>query len=181
MKIDIENYDSMTPEEKVAALEARMPDMSGFVPKSALDKVASEAANYKKQLRDKQTDEEAKAAKDAEERAELIARLEQLEREKTVDGHVASYLGLGFDEKLARESAEALVKGEMGIVFANLKNHMETREKALRAELLKGTPRPTGGGADKGMSKADFVKLPLSEKQKFATENPDLYASFYKN
>ena len=46
MKINIENYENMTPEEKLAALEKeiqREPDMSGFVAKSVFDKTASES------------------------------------------------------------------------------------------------------------------------------------------
>ena len=70
MKINIENYDSMTPEEKLAALEAYDPEKDGFVSKSVFDKASSEAASYKKQLREKQSDEEAKAAKKAEKEAE---------------------------------------------------------------------------------------------------------------
>ena len=53
MKFQIENYEYMTVEEKVAALEAYEPDMSGFVAKSAFDKTASELADKKKQLRDR--------------------------------------------------------------------------------------------------------------------------------
>jgi hypothetical protein len=179
MKITIENYDSMTPEEKLAALEAYDPEKDGFVSKSVFDKASSEAASYKKQLREKQSDEEAKAAKDAEERASLIARLEELEHEKAVNGYVNSYLAMGYDEKTAKSSAEALAKGDMATVFANQKLYTEKREKELRAELLDETPRPDGGEVDKGMKKEDFAKLSLEEKQKFATENPEVYASFY--
>ena len=127
MKINIENYENMTPEEKVAAYEAYEPDMSGFVSKATFDKTASELASAKKSLRDKQTDEEAKAAKDAEERAELLARVEQLEHEKAVNGYVNSYLAMGYDEKTARSSAEALAKGDMDTVFANQKNQIDRR------------------------------------------------------
>lgn len=181
MKINIENYENMTTEEKLAALEAYDPEKNGFVSKATFDKKASEASDLGKQLRAKQTDEEAKAAKDAEERATLLARVEELEREKTVNAYTTSYLGLGYDEKSAKATAEALAKGDMDTVFANHKTHIENREKALRAELLKETPRPPAGDADKGMKKEDFVKLSLAEKQKFATENPEEYASFYKN
>ena len=89
-KIDIstiEGYSEMTAEEKLEILEAMElpePDFTGWVKKDALDKVASEAAAYKKQLRERMTEEEAKAAKEAEEKATLIARLEQLEQEKFV-------------------------------------------------------------------------------------------------
>ncbi len=181
MKITIENYDNMTPEEKLAALEAYDPEKNGFVSKATFDKKASEASELGKQLKARMTDDEAKAAKDAEERAELLARLEQLENEKAVNSYVTSYLAMGYDEKLARSSAEALAKGDMDTVFANQKNHTENREKALKAELLKETPPPMGGGVDKGMTKKDFAKLSLEEKQKFATENPEVYASFYGN
>lgn len=178
MKIDIENYENMTPEEKIAALEANFSSVATH--KAAADKAASEAASYKKQLRERQTDEEAKAAKEAEERAALLARVEELEHERAVNGYVNSYLTMGYDEKLARSSAEALAKGDMATVFANQKKHAEGREQELRTELLKQTPRPPAGGADTGMKKAEFAKLSLPEKQAFAKKNPEIYASFYK-
>jgi hypothetical protein len=179
MKISIENYDNLTTEEKLAALEAYDPEKNGFVSKATFDKKASEASELGKQLRAKQTDEEAKAAKDAEERASLIARLEELEREKAVNGYATSYLAMGYDEKMAKSSAEALAKGDMATVFANQKAYMEKREKELRAEQLEVTPRPDGGGVDKGMKKEDLAKLSLSELAKFANENPDIYKEFY--
>ena len=181
MKISIENYENMTPEEKIAAWEAFDPEKNGFVSKAVFDKKASEASDLGKQLRAKQTDEEAKTAKDAEEREALLARVQELEQERLVSNYTTSYLALGYDEKSAKATAEALAKGDMDTVFANQKIQNEAREKALRAEKLKDTPPPAGGGADKGMKKEDFVKLSLAEKQKFATENPEAYADFYKN
>ena len=151
-KIDvstIEGYSEMTPEEKLAALEAYEPDMSGFVPKATLDKVTSEAASYKKQLREKMSAEEEKAAKEAEERAALQARVEELERERTIHTYTTSYLGMGYDEKLAKASAEALVMGDMETVFENQRAFSVSREKALRAEILKSTPRPATGSEQK--------------------------------
>ena len=179
MKINIENYENLTPEEKLAAWESLDPEKHGFVSKAIFDKKATEAADLSKQLKARMTDEEAKAAKDAAERAELIARLEQLEHEKAVNNYTTSYLAMGYDEKTAKASAEALVKGDMETVFANQKIYTETREKALRAELLKETPPPAGGGADKGMKKEDFSKMSLAEQAKFASENPEIYKGFY--
>ena len=106
MKHNIENYENMTIEEKLAALEAYEPDMSGFVTKAQLDKVASEAASYKKQLREKMTEEEVKAAKDAEERNALLTRVAELEREHTVINYTSSFLSMGYDEALAKETAD---------------------------------------------------------------------------
>lgn len=180
MKFQIENYENMTPEEKVAALEAYEPDMSGFVAKATFDKTASDLAAAKKQLREKQTDEEVKAAKAAEEQAAIMAELETLRHEKLVGNYTTSYMAMGYDEKLAKATAEAMAKGDTETVFANQKQHLDNREKALKAELLKQTPPPAGGGSNTAMKKEEFAKLSLADKQKFATENPEIYKSFYK-
>lgn len=179
MKFQIENYESMTPEEKVAALEAYEPDMSGFVAKSIADKHASEAAEYKKKLRERMTEDEAKAAKEAEGRAALLARVEQLEQEKAVSTYTTSYLAMGYDEKLAKATAEAMAKGDTETVFKNQKIHLEAREKALKAEMLKQTPPPAPGAANVGKTKEEFDKLTLAEKAMFAAENPEAYKEFY--
>lgn len=180
MKIHIENYENMSTEEKLAALEAYEPDMSGFVSKATFDKTASEAASYKKQLREKMSEDEAKAAKEAEERNALLARVEELEKERAINGYVNSYLGLGYDEKLAKASAEALAAGDMETVFANQKSFAVAQEKSLRAQLLKQTPAPPAGDAENSMKKSDFAKLSLAEKQRFAAEHPEAYSEFYK-
>lgn len=180
MKIKIENYENMTPEEKLAALEAYDPESDGFVSKTVFDRKASEASDLSKQLKARMTEEEAKAAKDAEERAALIARVEELEKERAVNTYTTAYIGMGYDEKLAKSTAEAIAKGDMNTVFANQKTFNEAREKALKAELLKSTPTPPAGGSDNGMKKEDFLKMSLAEKQKFAAENPEAYANFYK-
>ncbi|MBO5969311.1 MAG: hypothetical protein J6S14_12525 [Clostridia bacterium] len=179
MKITIENYENLTTEEKLAAWEAYDPEKNGFVSKATFDKKASEASELGKQLRAKQTDEEAKATKEAEERAALEARVKELETERAVNGYEKAYLAMGYDEKTAKSSAEAMARGDMDTVFANQKTHIENREKALKAELLKETPAPAGGNQPTGMKKEDFKKMSLAEKQKFATENPEIYASFY--
>lgn len=180
MKFQIENYESMTPEEKVAALEAYEPDMTGFVAKATFDKAASDLAAAKKALREKQTDEEAKEAERAAKEAAIMAELESLRHEKLVGTYVTSYMAMGYEEKLAKATAEAMAKGDTETVFKNQKLHLETREKALRAELLMQTPSPAGGKSDTAMKKEEFSKLSLPEKQKFATENPEIYNSFYK-
>jgi hypothetical protein len=179
MKFNIENYENMTVEEKLAALEAYEPDMSGYVSKAVFDKTASEAASFKKQLREKMSEDEAKAAKEAEDRAALIARVAELEKEQALNGYVTSYMAIGYDEKLAKSSAEAMANGDMATVFANQKSFTAAQEKALRAELLKKTPEPPAGDASGAMKKEAFAKLSLLEKQKFAAENPETYKEFY--
>lgn len=186
MKIDITqipNFDALPDEAKNAILAmefADAPDMSQFVAKATFDKKASEAADLGKKLKERMTEDEAKAAKAAEEQAALMAELESLRHEKLVSTYVTSYMAMGYEEKLAKATAEAMAKGDTETVFKNQKLHLETREKALRAELLMQTPSPAGGKSDTAMKKEEFSKLSLPEKQKFATENPEIYKSFYK-
>jgi hypothetical protein len=180
-KIDIskiEGYETMTVEEKLAALEAmELPDVDKM--KSALDKATSEAAGYKKQLRDRMSEDEAAKAKDAEERAAIMAELETLKAEKAISEYTAQFMGIGYDEALAKATAQAVQKGDMTAMFKNHAKFVAEREKALKAELLKNTPAPPAGDGDKGPSKEAFQKMTLAEKQIFAKEHPDAYKEFY--
>ena len=185
MKIDttlIPNFDTLPEDAKKAILAmdfADAPDMSQFVAKSVFDKKASEAADLGKKLRERMTEDEAKKAQAEAAHAELMAELEALRAEKLVSNYTNSYLTMGYDEKLAKAAAEALAKGDMEAVFKHQKAHADAREKALRTELLKGTPSPAAGKTDTGMTKEQFSKLSLLEKQKFAQENPEQYNEFY--
>ena len=175
MKFQIENYENMSVEEKLAALEAYEPDMSGFVAKSAFDKAASELAAAKKSIREKMTEDEAKAAKEAEERAALEARVKELEHERAVNGYMAAYTAMGYDEKLAKASAEALATGDTKTVFENQKAFHAAREKELRAEILKSTPAPDAGAPTSGVTKEAFDAMGYKERAALFNENPELY------
>lgn len=145
--------EDMTVEEMLEAVKDIDPT-AGMVKKDLLDKAASEAAKFKKELAAKQTDDE----KAKEEQERIAARLAELEREKTVSEHRVRLLGLGYEDALAAETAKALADGDMDTVFANQKKHQETQEKALKAKLLDETPKPPAPGAS-GAEKSDGEKL----------------------
>lgn len=148
----IEGFESMTPEQKVdALLKIELPDSSAELAKmkSALDKATSEAADYKKQLKGKMSEDEAAAAEREAKWAEMEAKLQQLQEEKTISTYKASYLAMpGFDEKLAEDTAKALAAGDMEKVFANQQKANAAYEKKLRADLVKKDPKPDGAGGD---------------------------------
>ena len=173
MKIDIQDYEKMTVEEKLAALEANFESVAQA--KATADKNASEAASYKKQLREKQTEEEAKAAREAEERAALETRVKELEHERAVNGYMAAYTAMGYDEKLAKASAEALANGDTKTVFENQKAFHAAREKELRAEILKSTPAPDAGAPTSGVTKEAFDAMGYKERAALFNDNPELY------
>jgi len=184
-KIDIskiDGYESMTAEEKLAALEAYDvpdPDFTDWVKKDVANKYASEAANLKKQLRERMTEDEAAKAKAAEERESILAELESLRADKAVSEYTAQFMGIGYDEALAKSTAQAVQKGDMAAMFKNHAKFVADREKALKAELLKDTPTPPAGDGTKGVNKEAFSKMTLLEKQKFAQENPEQYKELY--
>lgn len=184
-KIDvtqIEGYAEMSAEDKLKALEGfdiPDPDYSGYVKKDVFDKTASELAGVKKQLKDKMTDDEAAKQKEQEEREELQSKYDKLLRESEISKHKAKLLGLGYDEKLADETAEAMADGDMEKVFANQKKHLDSVEKRVRADALKDTPKPTPDGDSKTMTLEKFRKLSPAERAAFFEEHPEEYKELY--
>ena len=149
--------------------------------KNALSKSNSEAAEMKKQLREKMSAEELKAKEDAEKMDALIKERDALLREKTISNHKAKYLTLGYDEKLASETAEALANGELDKVFENQKKHNESVEKKIRADVLKETPKPEGGTGSEIITKESFSKMSIAEQYKYSIEHPEEYKKLYGN
>ena len=104
MKLDtsrIENYDNMSAEEKLAALESYEFDTKGYVKKDLFDKTASELAALKKEYKGKLSEEEQKQAERDEQFAAMQNELNVLKEEKQLSEMTARYLSLGYDEKLA--------------------------------------------------------------------------------
>ena len=184
-KIDvslIEGYENMTPEQKIAALEGYEmadPDYSGYVKKDVFDKTASELASTKKQLKEKMTDDEAAKQKEQEEREKLQKDYEALLHKTTVSENKSKLLAMGYEEKLAAETAEAMANGDTEKVFANQQKHLEAYSKKIRAEALKDTPKPTPDGDGKTMTLEKFRKLNPAERHKFYTEYPEEYKELY--
>ena len=143
--------------------------------KTALSKSNSEAADYKKQLREKMSAEEVKAKEDADKYEEVVKERDALLREKTILNYKTNYLALGYDEKLATDTAEAMANGELDKVFANQKKHNESAEKRIRSEVLKETPTPTGGGGNPKTAE-EILKITDSlERQSAIAENIELF------
>lgn len=146
----IDGYDAMTPEEKLAALEAfevpepqADPQVSKL--KTAVSRANSEAAEYKRQLREKQTEQERMQAEQEEQARLMKEQLAALQREKTISTYKASYLSLGYDEALAASSAEAITDGDMDTFFSNQKMFLEAQKQRLEAEALNRQPKPSVG------------------------------------
>ena len=184
-KIDvsrIEGYENMTPEQKLAALEAfEYDDHASELDrlKNTVTKANSEAAEWRRKHNALLDDDEKKRQEDAEKLEEALRKLEILESEKAVSEYTAQFLSIGYDKKLAESTAAALHKGDMSVMFKNHALFVAERDKAMKAELLKSTPTPPAGEGDKGVTKEDFKNMNLAEIAKFARENPERYKEFY--
>lgn len=134
--------------EKVTVPEDHSAEIERL--KNALSKSNSEAAGYKKQLREKMTEDEQKKQKEQEEREELQSKYDKLLRESVIAKNKAKLVALGYEEALADETAEAMADGDSEKVFANQQKHLTSFEKRFVRKLSRihrnllpmGIPRP---------------------------------------
>lgn len=151
--------EGMTEDEISAALETVGQGNEAEVNrlKAALSKANSEAADYKKQLRTKQTDDEAAAAAQKEEHDRLVQENADLKRSMALSERKAKLLAIGYDENLADETAAAMVDGDMDKVMANQNKYLEVQKKNIQADAMRKTPRPAAGDDGNGGS-MDYAK-----------------------
>lgn len=178
-KIDVQKiagFDTMTPEQKIAALQGfdfPDPDYSGYVKKDLYDKAASDVAAWKKKHHELLTEDERKKQEEAEKWANMEQELAGLKKEKTVSEYKAKLVAQGYDEALADATAAAMESGDMATVFANSQKFLEGYAKKVVADKLKGTPR----GADGGTGGADGMDY--AKKIEEANSRGDIAAAAY--
>ena len=155
MKIDtskINGYADMTAEEKLAALEGfefetEPPKDSDEIVKlkNALSNANSQAAEWKRQFREKQTEQERAEAERAEREKAVENELRELRRDKTVSGYVTQCLALGYDKDLALRAAEAMADNDAATIFACQQDFLAMKQKELEATALNKQPKLTSG------------------------------------
>lgn len=181
MKIDvtkIKGYAEMSAEDKIKALEAfEYEDHSDEVSRlmKAKDDANAEAAKYKKELKEKMSAEEIKAKEDAEKQTKLQADYDALLRKVSISDNKAKLIALGYEEKLAEDTAAAMLDGDLAKVIANQKSHLETAKKQIEAELLKQTPVPNQPGKTETANKTDFAKMSYAERVALYSQNKEQY------
>jgi len=166
MKIDttrITGYAEMSAEEKLKALEEYEFDTpkpnsdEAEKLKAALSKANSEAAEWKRQFREKQTEAERSEAERAEREKAVEEELRGLRRDKAVSGFVAQCLSLGYDKELALRAAEAMADGDAATILACQQDFLAVKQKELEATALNKQPKLTPGAppsADKAEQNA---------------------------
>lgn len=190
-KIDVSGiagYETMTAEEKLAALENfEYDDHSDAVAdlekhKEATTKANHEAAELKKQLKAMQDQQKTGNSKADETIARLQEQVNELTRQNTISSYTAQFVALGYDTELAADTAIATADGDVAKVFENQRKFLEAHDKQTKADILKQTPKPGQGGTGKqapAMTLEKFRKLSQTDRMKFAAEYPEEYSKLY--
>lgn len=185
-KIDIQKiagFDTMTPEEKIAALQGfdfPDPDYSGYVKKDLYDKAASDVAAWKKKHHDLLSEDERKKQEEEEKWASVQQELAGLKREKTVSEYKAKLVSQGYDEELAAATAAAMESGDMETALANNQKFLDGYAKRVIADKLKRTPRGVDGGTGSSMTKDAFRKMSPADRYGFSQKHPEEYKALYE-
>lgn len=165
------------------------------VSKEVFDKTASELASSKKLVRELQEKlrELEESSMTAEEKLKAeTERTQELQRalSQKLSALKAKeiFVTAGLSEKdysplldvVVSDSEETTVNRAKAMIKV-INAQKAATEAAVKAELMKNTPAPASGTVDDGkITREQFAKMTLIEKQKFAKENPEVYKEFFK-
>lgn len=148
----IENFDSMSAEEKLNALlgyefEAPKVDESAELTRvrNALNKASSEAAEYRKALREKQSEAERAEADRLENEKKLQDELAAYRTKERISTYQAKLMSVGFDSETASIMAKSLPEGVSDEYFAVTKTFLDNQRQTLMSEALNKQPKPSIG------------------------------------
>lgn len=120
--------------------------------KDATDKACSQANEFKKALREKQTEAERIEAERAEKEAATMAELEKYRTESRINSYKTKLMDSGYDLETASSMAANLPEGITDDFFAKQKAFLESQKKSIEAELLNKQPGLSSG---KGLTQKD--------------------------
>lgn len=113
--------------------------------KAALNKASADAADWKRQFREKQTEQERTEAERAEADKQLREELETLRKEKAVADYSNRCVTIGFDGELAAMTANAIADGNMDAMFDCLKQFVEATKTKMANDALNKQPTLSAG------------------------------------
>lgn len=176
--------EGMTFEEIQQAL-ADLPELDTVVDKEEYDKMkklkddaSKEASSWKKKYNSTLSEKEQLEIAQNEANEELQNNYDALLRKTTIAERKAELVELGYDAKLAQETAEAMADGDFTKVIANQSKFAESVKKNTTDQLLKNTKTPEGGSGNEGMTKEQFNKLSIQEKQNLFSNDPETFEQF---
>lgn len=113
--------------------------------KKALSKTNTEAAENKRKLIEKMSEQERLEAERAENEKAIQEELKQLRTEKRVSTYTNRLIEVGYDLDTARKMANTLPEGVGEDYFTSQKTFLENKQKQIEADVLKKQPSLTSG------------------------------------
>ena len=167
--------EGMTLDEVSSALEGihakRESENSKL--KTQLQRANSEAAGYKKQLREKMTEAEQAESDRKSELDKVLSELAELKRDKAISDYTAQLTAIGYDVNSAKECAGAILDGDFAKLLQHQSNWMTQQKKEIEKELMGKTPRGVNSSSV-GTANVDY-----SKKIEEARTNGDLVSEVY--
>ena len=172
---DSKAEDTQTTESVNAKLAEAQAEIAKL--KNSLSKANSEAADYKKQLRAKQTVQEQEDEAKREAKEQQDAYMKDLEQFKARTLAEKRYRLQGMSEEMADKAAQAEIDGDMDTLATIQKQHTDAALKAAKAEWQKSIPevnRGTGNAPTMTKDEIFAIKDPVA-RQKAIAENMTLF------
>lgn len=162
-----------TVEELMAQLATERAEKEKY--KNRSDKASSEAAEYKKQLRSKQTAEEQEAEAKAEAQRIADEERESMRKELNHIKAVAAYNGVS--EKSVEKLIDAVSESDHTAIATIIENEKKSAVAEAQAEWMRTRPRVNiGGGEYSGMTKDQIMAIPdRNERRRAIAMNQDLF------
>ena len=144
--------------------------------KAAMDKATKEAGDYKKQLRARQSAEEAAAEAEKERQEAMEKELAELRKERAVANTSKRVFTFIQNEAVATEIANALYGAEdVDVAIDAISKAWAGREKALKIEYGRVPAPGVGSGDGPTITKEQLDAMTLSERVEFSNKHPDEY------
>lgn len=168
----VETETMPTVEELMAQLANEKAEKEKY--KTSLSKVSTEANNYKKALREKQTSEERAAEEQAE--AQRLADEEKENMRKELN-HIKAVNAYKFisSEKTVENLIEAVSDADHNAIATIIENEKNMAIKAAKAEWMKTRPQ-VNTGQYSSMTKEEIMAISdREERRKAMAQNMDLF------
>lgn len=162
--------EDMTLDEVSAFLEKQHEDSNKTVKKykDMLSKANSEAADYKRKLKAKMSDQEVAEQERNQELEALRNRCAELEKSQRLADETNRFLELGYPKELAVQSASALVEGNSQALFEVQAKFIDAVKKSAVETALKDTIKPTTAYAEKSVDYAKLAEEAIANKDSSA-------------
>jgi hypothetical protein len=174
--------DGITLEELIALdVEAPKPpkveDSAAFIElKESFRKASSDAAELKRQLQSKMTEQERAETEASEKQTAIEKELAELRRVNAVNENTSKFVGLGYELEDAKAVAIATLDGDTDKIMELMKKHEESVKTTLKKELMDESgkvTKPAGGAGGTGNIDNPFKTDDLDAQSKLFKENPE--------